>query len=477
MIKYNQIEKIGDNNIIVQDANGANITLNIQQILEMPKKQIEQIQLLLDNEKEENAIEFRVKLEKQLMLMNQTIYDKEVEEIRRITVTQLSNTTQPLANKTIKDLDKAALRKLFSNEDALKQFHAHFTPSKASIEKKLRDLALMSNGKVIKGTFMCLCHVSNMRGVAPNAGECMLGVFESTDKTMPKKSEPIFGNLITQYEKLIDLLKIELGGKEVIDILKQEWDYEIPERVFRELIANAFIHSDYNDQKLQTRITVELYSDKILIRNPGAFPMGINPNEISAAPKSIIRNPEIAQIFRLHNYIEKLGSGLSNVRNVLLQRGMEIAEYLQDGSEVIVVVKKKKKKQQQIEKDYLNIMNEYNMLSYTYKDLGNYEQAVNYALKAVEIQAKILSSEHIDLAVSYRHLSTLYTLLQNWELAVLYAQKELLIWLKTLPFGHLHIKKAVDNMKNILAQAINAEGQEKYKEVQDSFKEAAKAYL
>jgi len=66
------------------------------------------------------------------------------------------------------------------------------------------------------------------------------------------------------------------------------------------------------------------------------------------------------------------------------------------------------------------------------------------------------------LAISYYNISFTYKYLQKWEISLEHAKKSILIRLKALPNGHPHIKISIDNMRNILAAAIEAEGEEKY---------------
>ena len=113
-----------------------------------------------------------------------------------------------------------------------------------------------------------------------------------------------------------------------------------------------------------------------------------------------------------------------------------------------------------IEHPYL--ASSYNHVVVAYQNLGDYNKALEYNLKAIAIREKILSVEHPDLVISYSNIAITYYYLQKWDLALENEKKAILIWIKALPNGHPDIKIMIDNMKYILAAAIEAEGEEKY---------------
>jgi len=83
-----------------------------------------------------------------------------------------------------------------------------------------------------------------------------------------KDKEEITGNLIDQFKKSMDFLrrnlrKIQTGNVNAPSVL------EIPEEALMEAVANAIIHRDYF---IETPIFIEIWKDRVEIRNPGKLP-------------------------------------------------------------------------------------------------------------------------------------------------------------------------------------------------------------
>ena len=68
--------------------------------------------------------------------------------------------------------------------------------------------------------------------------------------------------------------------------------------------------------------------------------------------------------------------------------------------------------------------------------MGNYDKAVEYCLKALEIDKILLGTEHRDIAISYNHLGYLYEHKGDYDNALLYYLKALEIRKKVLGVKH-----------------------------------------
>lgn len=130
-----------------------------------------------------------------------------------------------------------------------------------------------------------------------------------------------------------------------------------------------------------------------------------------------------------------------------------------------------------LDKYHPDLLISYNNITNTYLHLSDYEKSLSNGLKAIKISEKILDKYHPNLFISYKNIASTYAYLQSWEMAVNYEQKALMILLKTLQTKHLNIKNTVNTMKNILTEAINAEGREKYEEVLQWFQTECREYL
>ncbi|MFB0966514.1 MAG: putative DNA binding domain-containing protein, partial [Cloacibacterium sp.] len=104
--------------------------------------------------------------------------------------------------------------------------------------------------------------------------------FEGTDKRFIIDDKLMQGTLYQQFLQTMEWLKGKLDVRYDIEGVgsqprKEIW--EIPETVFREAIINALAHRDYYEKG--ARITIELFTDRVEISNPGGLVSGIPRNE------------------------------------------------------------------------------------------------------------------------------------------------------------------------------------------------------
>ena len=88
---------------------------------------------------------------------------------------------------------------------------------------------------------------------------------------------------------------------------------EIPYEALREAIINAVAHRDYFERG--ANVMVEMFDDRIEISNPGGLPKGLTPEEFGT--KSVLRNPVIAGLLHRIGYIEKMGTGINKMKNLI----------------------------------------------------------------------------------------------------------------------------------------------------------------
>lgn len=109
-----------------------------------------------------------------------------------------------------------------------------------------------------------------------------------------------------------------------------------PERVIRELLANAIVHRPYTQRG---DIFINLFPDRLEVHNPGLFPLGVT--ETNILHKSVSRNEKLAQVCRALNLMEKEGSGYDMMFEELLSIGKAAPKPLQGDDRVTVTVLKK----------------------------------------------------------------------------------------------------------------------------------------
>lgn len=113
-----------------------------------------------------------------------------------------------------------------------------------------------------------------------------------------------FSKTIDLYQKYYQYEKIEGTKREVMD--------KIPEKAFREAIANALVHRAWD---VNASIKVSMYEDRIEIASPGGLPSGMSEQEYLNGQISILRNPIIGNVFFRLKYIEKFGTGILRINH------------------------------------------------------------------------------------------------------------------------------------------------------------------
>ena len=137
-----------------------------------------------------------------------------------------------------------------------------------------------------------------------------LSVFR-TDKTGEKIIyDKIFDrNLFQTINQVTDFFDLAYGVSS--SFKSTEWKREdklnFPRLAIREAILNAIIHRDYSSSS--SSATINIYPDKLQISSYGKFPKGITVKSLSEDHLSIPVNPDIAHIFFLRKWIEKIGIG------------------------------------------------------------------------------------------------------------------------------------------------------------------------
>lgn len=130
---------------------------------------------------------------------------------------------------------------------------------------------------------------------------------------------------ISNYNNAINFLirnlrleyKIETAGP-------REEILEIPEKALKEAVINAITHRDYNEKGAE--ILIEIFDDRVEITNPGGLVSAIKKEEFGK--KSVSRNPLLFSLFKTADLVEKVGSGISRMRESMIKVGLPVPKFL-----------------------------------------------------------------------------------------------------------------------------------------------------
>ena len=137
-------------------------------------------------------------------------------------------------------------------------------------------------------------------------------------------------DLLTNYIDGINFLKQHLRVEYVIkDAGPREEILELPEKALREVLINAIIHRDYFEERFG--IFVEIFDDRLEITNFGKLLF----DKSKLGKISFPRNPILFDMFHRVGLIEKVGSGINRIKDLIKKRGLRIKFEVDDFFKVV----------------------------------------------------------------------------------------------------------------------------------------------
>lgn len=125
-------------------------------------------------------------------------------------------------------------------------------------------------------------------------------------------------------------------GVDVADGMFRKFVPNYEEEVIRELMANALVHRPYTTRG---DVFIYLYHDRLEVVNPGLFPIGVTPANV--LHKNVRRNPYLAQVFYDLHLMDKEGSGIDKMYQVLLSNAKHIPTPFQGDDYVKFTIEKR----------------------------------------------------------------------------------------------------------------------------------------
>lgn len=116
-------------------------------------------------------------------------------------------------------------------------------------------------------------------------------------------------NIFKVVKQVDEFFEINLGSKSTF--ISTNWKrndkLRYPKQALREGVLNAIIHRDYKN--ISGSVLIGIYPDRLEISNYGGLPPDLKPQDLRVNHLSLPRNPDIAQMFYMKGYIEKIGRG------------------------------------------------------------------------------------------------------------------------------------------------------------------------
>jgi ATP-dependent DNA helicase RecG len=212
-------------------------------------------------------------------------------------------------------------------------FDEHFDPTKlreflrrAGITAVLEPGATLVNlgvaerqeGKVLVNNAGVLLFARNLADIYfHTVVTCAL--YKGIEKVNVLDRKDFNSDIVSSVENAMVFLKQHLRlAYEFTGATRRKEVPEIPHDALREAVINAVIHRDYFERG--ANVMVEIFDDRVEITNPGGLPKGLKPEEFGT--KSVLRNPLLADLFHRAGYIERMGTGIGRMRELMAKAGL-----------------------------------------------------------------------------------------------------------------------------------------------------------
>ncbi len=162
--------------------------------------------------------------------------------------------------------------------------------------------------------------------------------FHGTEKRKPIASQqPYEGRLLEVIDQAVEFVlgKIDRSVGTRATSTQAPVKFEIPRPVITEAIVNAVAHRNYRHNGF---VQVIVFADRIEVWNPGELPPGLTPELLRKPHGPIPRNPLIAEpLFRV-KYVEKAGTGTTDMIADCRKAGLPEPDFEQRGPHFVVTL-------------------------------------------------------------------------------------------------------------------------------------------
>lgn len=170
--------------------------------------------------------------------------------------------------------------------------------------------------------------------------DCIL--FKGTGRVKILNRKQYKGNIIDNIEDALSFIEKHTNTEYVITgkPRREEID-DYPDPALREAIVNAVCHRDYFIKEVP--VSVEIFADRLEIRNPGGLPRGFDPKKFGT--QSFPRNLQIVSMLHRADYIEQAGTGISRIREAIANHKKKVEldiEYSDDSAFYSIIFKKER---------------------------------------------------------------------------------------------------------------------------------------
>jgi predicted HTH transcriptional regulator len=159
-------------------------------------------------------------------------------------------------------------------------------------------------------------------------------IFQSIIRDTPIKKYEIKGNLSSQIEQTINLLKQNIWLIPKIQGIKREELPAYPDVILREVITNSVVHRDY--KKMHQPVKISMFSNRVEVENPGSLMPGLTIYNL--IHRRDWRNPLLAELMKKFGFGEMDGQGIDRLYAATLSIKVPPPVFIDNQSSFTVVL-------------------------------------------------------------------------------------------------------------------------------------------
>jgi len=233
---------------------------------------------------------------------------------------------------TLRDVDNAEVKAFVETAEAAGRLKLKGSRAPKAV---LQNFNLLRDGRPTNAAM--LLFGKNPRRFFNNA-QVHCFHFYGTEKRKPIASQqPYDGRLLEVIDQAVEFVlgKIDRSVGTRATSTQASVKFEIPRPVITEAIVNAITHRNYRHNGF---VQVIVFADRIEVWNPGELPPGLTPELLRKPHGPIPRNPLIAEpLFRV-KYVEKAGTGTTDMITDCRQAGLPEPDFEQRGPHFVVTL-------------------------------------------------------------------------------------------------------------------------------------------
>jgi predicted HTH transcriptional regulator len=162
--------------------------------------------------------------------------------------------------------------------------------------------------------------------------------FHGTEKRKPIASQqPYEGRMLEVIDETVEFVlgKLDRSVGTRTSSAQAPVEFEIPRPVIAEAVVNAVAHRNYRHNGF---VQVIVFADRVEVWNPGELPPGLTPELLRKPHGPIPRNPLIAEPLYRAKYVEKAGTGTTDMIVDCRKAGLPEPDFEQRGPHFVVTL-------------------------------------------------------------------------------------------------------------------------------------------